>query len=40
MITYDTDHQLVGGIVSAHQQRVVDDKVAGQEVGVAVYGCP
>lgn len=39
-ITYDADHQLVGGIVPAHQQRVVDDEVAGQEVGVAVYGRP
>lgn len=37
-LTYDSDHQLVGGIVPPHQQGVVDDEVAGEEVGVAVYG--
>lgn len=40
MLTYNADHQLVRGIVPAHQQGVVDDEVAGQEVGVAVYGRP
>lgn len=39
-LTYDPDHQLIGGVVAAHQQRVVDDEVAGQEVCVAVYGGP
>lgn len=38
LLTYDPDHQLVGGIVPSHQQGVVDDQVAGQEVGVAVNG--
>lgn len=39
-LTDDADHQLVGGVISAHQQGVVDDEVAGQEVGVAVDGGP
>lgn len=38
--TYNPDHQLIGGVVPPHQQGVVDDEVAGQEVGVAVYGGP
>lgn len=37
--TYNPHDQLVRGVVTAHQQRVVDDEVAGQEVGVAVDGC-
>lgn len=36
--TYNPDHELVGGIVSPHQQGVVDDEVTGEEVGVAVDG--
>lgn len=35
-LTYDPDHQLIGGIVAPHQQGVVDNEVAGQEVGVAM----
>lgn len=38
LLTYNADHQLIGGVVAPHQQGVVDDEVAGQEVGVAVYG--
>lgn len=37
-LTYDPNHQLIGGIIPPHQQRVVDDEVAGQEVGIAVDG--
>lgn len=37
-LTNNAYDQLVGGIVTAHQQGVVDDEVAGQEVGVAVDG--
>lgn len=37
-VTYNPDHQLIGRIVPPHQQRVVDDEVAGEEVGIAVYG--
>lgn len=37
-LTYDPNHQLIGRIVPPHQQGVVDDEVAGQEVGITVYG--
>lgn len=40
MITYDPNHQLVSRIVSPHQQGVVNDEVAGEEVGIAVDGRP
>lgn len=36
--TYNAHDELVRGVITAHQQRVVDDEVAGQEVGVAVDG--
>ncbi len=39
-LTYNPDHQLICGIVPPHQQGVVDDEVAGEEVGVAVNGGP
>lgn len=38
LLTYNPDYQLIGGIVTPHQQGVIDDEVAGEEVGVAVYG--
>lgn len=38
-VTYDPDHQLIGCIIPPHQQRVVNDEVAGEEEGIAVYGC-
>lgn len=38
LLTYNPDYQLIGGIITPHQQGVIDDEVAGEEVGVAVYG--
>lgn len=37
-LTYNPDHQLIGCVVPSHQQGVVDDEVAGEEVSVAVDG--
>lgn len=37
-LTYNPDHQLISRVIPPHQQGVVDDEVAGEEVGVAVYG--
>lgn len=36
--TYNAHDKLVRGVVTAHQQWVVDDEVTGKEVGVAVDG--
>lgn len=37
--TYNPNNQLIACIIPPHQQGVINDKVAGQEVGVAVYSC-
>lgn len=37
-LTNNPDHKLIGGIIPPHQQGVVDDEVAWEEVCVAVYG--
>lgn len=36
--TYDAHNQFIRGIVTAHQQGIIDDKVAWQEVSVTQYG--
>lgn len=37
-LTYNPDNQLIARIIPPHQQGVIDDKVAGEEVGIAMYG--
>lgn len=35
--TNDPNDQLIIGIITTHQQGIVDDEVAGEELGITVY---